>query len=217
MESMLADFVAISPDNRMIASDDVVDPHIDRFFEIFDSRGYDVSSRRTFAFVFRWFIRYALSQRHPYRFRPPDRGIFLFGPTGCGKTFLFSEANRMIGKYAIPTFRTLDLIGEYRRYGQESIDADIRRFSGKTIYIDDIGAEGDAVSYGNRFNMEAYLSWRYDCYVNSGSLTVISSNIMNADEIKKRYGVRVFSRICEMCDIAFYDHADRRMRNVKVY
>jgi DNA replication protein DnaC len=148
-----------------------------------------------------------------------NKGIYLYGPIGCGKTelmkwFKHNQTNSFV------IFDVRQISDQYKKEGSDGI----YRYKGMIesawmpfgqslvgICFDDLGTEVDSKHYGNEANVMAdvFLS-RYQ-NKNLHSKTHFTTNL-NASMLKERYGDRVASRLREMVNIVeFPDVAiDRR-------
>lgn len=176
--------------------------------------------------VWRLCLYFSRDQRSPDNFK---KGILLFGGVGCGKTtlmefFRFNQTN----SYAMIPVR--DVAQDYQKGGSEAIlrhkalypSSDPSKSFGQAfvgVCFDDLGLEVDKKHYGNESNVMAeILLTRYDRFrvlddrdKTRWGKTHITTNL-NTTQLEERYGVRVRSRLREMCNVlVFGDNApDRR-------
>ena len=153
----------------------------------------------------------------------PQKGLFLLGPVGCGKTtvmqlfahrrfrliatrdvarrFLCQDSS-VIDRYGASSYRTKHLgYGPQLQYDQPL-----------TYCFDDLGIEPTTKHYGNGCNVMAeILLDRYDQFVRHGMITHLTTNL-NAEDLERLYGDRVRSRLREMCNLIRFpaEAADRR-------
>jgi len=75
----------------------------------------------------------------------------------------------------------------------------------KAICFDDLGTENNLKYFGNECNVmaEIFLS-RYDVFTSKKVVTHITTNL-SASEIEGHYGLRVRSRLREMCNLVAFD------------
>lgn len=156
----------------------------------------------------------------PYNLR---KGIILYGPVGCYKTSLMNFfRNNQANSFVI--YSVDDVTAKYSKDGHEGIleyknvissTDTFRTFGQKELGIcfDDFGTENtDEKHYGSQSNVmtEIILS-RHMSHYNLIGKTHFTTNITTV-EIEKRYGIRVRSRLREMCNlVAFPDNSpDRR-------
>ncbi len=150
-----------------------------------------------------------------------NKGIFLYGGVGCGKTTLMSFfRNNQANSYALISSRQISY--EFAKHGHEAIfrykgllaTSDIYKTFGQGsigVCFDDLGTEVDKKHYGNESNVMAeILLNRYDIKDLKGK-THITTNL-NQDQIEERYGIRVRSRMREMFNVLIFDtkSPDRR-------
>ncbi len=84
------------------------------------------------------------------------------------------------------------------------------------LIIDDLGAEGTFYHFGNqREILREAIDFRYEEYKCNKAITFFTSNLTE-NQIYNRYGLRIFSRLKEMCTFIEIDGADSRlMKNRK--
>ncbi len=167
-----------------------------------------------------WFFRdYTASEQFGIDL---DKGIFLNGPVGCGKTALMN-----VLKFTLhPTDRhriyaCRDIAYEYVAHGHSVF----HRYSKSSFYrpdiyegpihicFDDLGAEPEVQFYGTPCNpMAEILFSRYDFFGSHKMLTHITTNL-NSTKIEERYGQRIKSRIREMMNIISFkkESSDKRI------
>lgn len=158
-----------------------------------------------------------------------DRGLFITGPVGTGKTL----AMMLIQKQTHLRRRTAGFVtapdvaamvnekGSYTAITalvDEMEAPDWRKgiWDGHTyrkvdLILDDLGAETDAVHYGVRTEpMIELIAARYDLWKRCGARTHVTTNL-NMRQIKERYGDRIESRLREMCYVTRFEGKDRRL------
>lgn len=112
------------------------------------------------------------------------RGLFLYGNCGRGKSILCRYAlPAILLKYAGKVVSVFDI---------QDMNRDIDLVLSKHIIsLDDIGTEELSVKYGEKRMAFAEI---IDAAEKNGKLVIISTNL-NEDELKARYGDRVYERI----------------------
>jgi len=135
-----------------------------------------------------------------------DKGIFLTGPIGCGKTALITLMKYVARPdrfFFVKTCR--DISFEYISDGVDTIHRySTLSYNGrgpKAYCLDDLGSESALHHYGNDCcPLAEILLSRYDLFIHSHMITHITTNL-SADEIEKQYGNRVRSRMREMFNL----------------
>jgi hypothetical protein len=152
------------------------------------------------------------------------KGLLLYGPVGCYKTALmkFFQANQSNSFVLYPVS---DVSHNYAKEGHDGIlkykglipSTDTFRTFGQTelgICFDDFGTDNqNEKHYGNESNVMAEIILaRHMSHYNLIGKTHLTTNI-NTDEILKRYGDRVKSRLREMVNLVDFpdDTPDRRI------
>lgn len=147
-----------------------------------------------------------------------DAGIYLCGNTGTGKTWLLETMNEYarvrglkvtcrgkVRPLAWPSVRTDRICDHYSAGGDMSFST-----VWATVCFDDLGAEPvESMCMGNRMQvMRSVIERRADY---GGLLTLVTSNMQPASsQFTDRYGERVQSRICSMCNYIELVGEDRR-------
>lgn len=153
----------------------------------------------------------------------PEKGLFLLGPIGCGKTTIMKlfahQRFHLVATRDIARKFILDGHSGLERYGARSFR---KKHSGYgpvlqydqpiTYCFDDLGVEPNTKVYGNGCNVMAeILLDRYDQFVRYGMLTHMTTNL-SADTLERLYGDRVRSRLREMFNLISFpmEAPDRR-------
>jgi len=139
------------------------------------------------------------------------KGILLSGPVGCGKTSLINIMKYLTPvahKFSVKSCRDISL--EFIKDGYEVIhryaNAKLYNAEPKFYCFDDLGIENNLKYYGNECNVmaEIILS-RYDIFIAKKIPTHITTNL-SASEIEMHYGIRVRSRLRELCNLIAFDN-----------
>jgi len=140
-----------------------------------------------------------------------DKGIFLYGSVGAGKTHLMIAMIREMIERRVATFdeinfvpilELLERVKASWESGQRSpIDA-LKRVP--VLFIDDLG-------------MEVVKDWAFQIFLNiltyryNEDLPIYMSSNLTHDELLDRYGNAVFSRLAQMCELVEIDSDDYRL------
>lgn len=137
-----------------------------------------------------------------------NKGILIIGKCGTGKTAtyrIFKEIVKHSRKHAFSMISTNQVVKEY--------EADTRsydKFVKRKYCFDDFGSEAVSKYYGKTEDIfKTILEERYINFIEKNLKTYISTNL-SIDQIKQRYGERLYSRIFEMFNIILLDGNDRR-------
>jgi DNA replication protein DnaC len=120
-----------------------------------------------------------------------NKGLILMGSCGVGKSF--------ISRFVLPAimFEKKKII--LRVYDKININID-DILTKKYAVLDDIGTEEVSNTFGNK---RLALAEIVDEAEKKGNLLIISTNL-NAEQIKEKYGLRVYDRLLAICDsVAF--------------
>lgn len=136
-----------------------------------------------------------------------NKGILICGSYGVGKSLLFRSASHAQvpgNKFQFHT--TNSVVQKYESEGPKTL----KDFFNHNICFDDFGTESKAWHYGKQVDIfQTILEERYNAFIDKSLKTHISTNL-TVDEIGKRYGARVESRIHEMFNIIVLTGKDRR-------
>lgn len=148
-------------------------------------------------------------------FKEKKYGIMIYGMPGSGKTFIFEVLHRIINpitKYYFRKINVLDVVLDFNVNGHQCF----KKYRDNDILFDDLGTEDRGVYFGDKVEVfEKMIQFRYEIYKSSGIRTFFTSNL-DENEIKSRYGLRCFSRLCEMSNRYIINDRDKRKdRNFK--
>jgi DNA replication protein DnaC len=142
-----------------------------------------------------------------------NKGILLTGPVGCGKTSLMKLLVHLAPhKTSYEIIPTRNIVFSFNASGFETLE---QYNQSKNYCFDDLGVEPTGSHYGKDLNVlgEILLS-RYDLFTKTsqGLSQRLSQNIkthittnLNAQEIEKRYGNRVRSRLRAMFNLISFN------------
>ena len=134
------------------------------------------------------------------------KGVWLMGNVGSGKSsileifrqWIFKISNLEHNRYRMAN--THEMVSRYDMEGEETLTM----YNKGNWFFDDLGTEETAKYYGKSVDiMRPVLEKRYLAFIQNGYKTHITTNlpldkITAPEDIKRRYGSRVESRIYEM-------------------
>jgi DNA replication protein DnaC len=141
------------------------------------------------------------------------RGLWLFGDVGTGKTSLAMlvskaalEAGRSVAIYSMPRLLA-DIKETYEDSSERSYMELFERLVGvDLLHIDDLGAEKRT-----EWVLEQLYSIINERWQEQRSI-IVTTNLVDVDELREQIGPRTVSRLHEMCDLIPIMGRDRRMR-----
>jgi DNA replication protein DnaC len=136
----------------------------------------------------------------------PKQGLFLFGPTGCGKTHLATALVRKYenGRVVKPT----DILRKMRACEKATQEeALIDSYASGALVIDDLGIEKTTEFAATTLYEIFDRRWMTD-----PSGLIVTSNVGMNDLAKKIGDDRIISRIAGMCKTVKIEGADGRLK-----
>jgi DNA replication protein DnaC len=141
------------------------------------------------------------------------KGLWLFGDVGTGKTSLAMlvskaalEAGRSVAIYSMPRLLS-DIKETYEDRSETSYMQLFERLASvDLLHIDDLGAEKRT-----EWVLEQLYSIINDRWQEQRSV-IVTTNLIDVDELRDQIGPRTVSRLHEMCDVIPIMGRDRRMR-----
>lgn len=151
----------------------------------------------------------------------PYKGLFIHGNCGTGKSLFFEILEEVYKHHPNPSIRiktvhTIELtnriINELSRPNQlASNDISIYgKVTTGSIHFEELGAERKLNHFGNSIDiMSDIIQLRYAKSRRAKCLTFITTNL-SREEVKKRYGFRVYDRMYEMFNFIELSGRSRR-------
>lgn len=148
-----------------------------------------------------------------------DKGLFITGPTGCGKTALM----RILSNFSLPDNRpflksSTEISLEFADLGTDVILKYSKRAFNPYkrmphVYcFDDLGFEPLVTYWGNKINlMSQILFTRYNLMHSHGMITHAITQL-NATQLETTYGEHLRSRMREMFNLIAFQPASRDKR-----
>jgi DNA replication protein DnaC len=141
------------------------------------------------------------------------RGLWLFGDVGTGKTSLAMlvskaalDAGRSVAIYSLPRLLS-DIKETYEDSSERSYMQLFERLVGvDLLHVDDLGAEKRT-----DWVLEQLYSIINERWQEQRSI-VVTTNLVDVDELRAQIGPRTVSRLHEMCDLIPIMGRDRRMQ-----
>jgi DNA replication protein DnaC len=141
------------------------------------------------------------------------RGLWLFGDVGTGKTSLAMlvskaalDAGRSVAIYSMPRLLS-DIKETYEDSSERSYMELFERLVGvDLLHIDDLGAEKRT-----EWVLEQVYSIINERWQEQRSI-IVTTNLIDVDELREQIGPRTVSRLHEMCDLIPIMGRDRRMQ-----
>lgn len=139
----------------------------------------------------------------------PERGLFIFGAKGTGKTSVMQRFSALFGVEFISVW---DLGITFAAGGMQGFWEEVKSFDNAHLIIDDLGNETAVRSFGNELPMPDLIRHREVLYRAPGpKYTFFTSNFTDRKGVISAYGDTVFSRIAGMCDFLEFRGRDWRL------
>lgn len=144
-----------------------------------------------------------------------EKGIFLVGDIGVGKTVLM-KTMQVLFRETERKFRWVNCLAFKDMLEEGMTAAEIKTMYGRSfkcdLYIDDLGlGKSDYNKYGNVTNIiseiiferdELYVSENFRTHLSSNIPTTVSSSVLpEVKSIERMYGDRILDRIKQMCNL----------------
>jgi hypothetical protein len=129
-----------------------------------------------------------------------QKGIFLWGRVGCGK----SSIMKIFMDNPLQSFGVISVRRVADIYKEQGSDVVYRYSQVKSICFDDLGTEieeGVKSHFGNKKNVMADIILNYYDNNSTKNFKMHFTTNLDFDEIEKEYGIRVRSRLREMCNV----------------
>jgi DNA replication protein DnaC len=141
------------------------------------------------------------------------KGLWLFGDVGTGKTSLAMlvskaalDAGRSVAIYSLPRLLS-DIKETYEDRSQSSYMELFERVVGvDLLHIDDLGAEKRTDWVLEQLYSIINERWQEQKAI------IVTTNLVDVDELRDQIGPRTVSRLHEMCDLIPIMGRDRRMQ-----
>lgn len=217
--------IIVQPKKRIVEPYPIEISTIKKFFTLIIERELSVNHRQLFVDennepITDQLVRYFSGNEANLN---PNKGIYLYGPVGRGKTLIMQSLMVMCSDIE----KKLDAVGDrytnrkFRIVNSKSIVNEIaatskpeamKKYYSGVICIDDLGAEDSYKLYGNDMNVVGdIIIERYQRYQQAGLITHATSNI-TPDEWRIKYGERVESRMYEMFNMVKLLGEDKRKK-----
>jgi len=137
-----------------------------------------------------------------------NKGLLIIGDCGLGKSYVLNTIYRMFQKikgYSFGFVSAITIVEGFNSLGDEGLI----KYKEQVWCIDDIGTEDVGSHYGKNDVLKMLLEVRYNKFVYEDVKTHGSTNLL-PQQLKDRYGERVYSRIQQMFNIIILEGKDRR-------
>ncbi|WP_020603305.1 hypothetical protein [Spirosoma spitsbergense] len=138
---------------------------------------------------------------------PLTKSLYVYGPVGVGKTYLFRMMSILCEVVPIPEMR-FSMVSTKRLLRAISDTKSLKplaRIEKGNWLIDDLAEEKKIVRvYGDEENpIDHLITTCYEAFVDNGKKTHFTSN-RQPDEIEPRYGTRAYDRFSEMVEPIYF-------------
>ncbi len=156
-----------------------------------------------------------------------DKGILIFGPVGCGKSFVLknifkTHTSKHLNINSFQIFQYSEVKLGYETNGASVLAplgnlisglGGIRRNDTKTVLIDDFLSNGStATHFGSQIEFaDELINIRYEAYKHSRKLTHFTTNLY-PKKLSEILDYRSISRLREMCNFIVLEDKDWRVK-----
>lgn len=128
-------------------------------------------------------------------------GVLAIGNPSSGKSLLFDLIQKCINPNSINYFMKISALEVVSHFNNKNTGHLVfKKWQQQNVLFDDLGSEDLGIHFGDKVEVfEKFIQIRYDLWKNKGLKTHFTSNL-DKDDLKKRYGIRCFPRLNEMCE-----------------
>jgi len=138
-----------------------------------------------------------MRRREDLAYATETRGIMLLGSIGTGKTIAMEILSAMFGT---PILSMVRLGAAFKTGGVSAAQEILDSHDRADLICDDIGAETEARSYGDRLTTRDIVMQRYEQWRKMGVRTHYTANLTPEQLLSEAVlGKRAYDRIAEMC------------------
>jgi DNA replication protein DnaC len=170
----------------------------------------DDNNIKLLKFLKYYFVQHEKTMTEKYPNYSINKGLFITGKCGTGKTLLMKIFKNIVCQHTGLAFSiksSNEVVREFDKHGSVALEPFIKR----KYLFDDFGSENKGKHYGKDEEVfKTILEERYNQFIDFDLKTHLTSNL-TLNQIKERYGQRVYSRIHEMFNIVVLDGNDRRL------
>ena len=155
------------------------------------------------------------AKKYIAEYKLDGKGLFLWGPCGTGKTHLAVAILKelILAGHMGLFYNIISLLDDMRASYNSSDESEqwelIDRVRDTRILIlDDLGAEKTSGWVSDR--LYAIINYRYE----NNNTTIVTSN-KSESELKEQVGIRIYSRLVEMCRVIPFAGKDYRIEMMK--
>lgn len=144
-----------------------------------------------------------------------QKGVYLYGPVGVGKTFIFQAFRLFCQAVHYPSFTIIPTRQIVREVEKAKSFAGLEKYGGGVICFDDVGEEPATTKIYHKEEsvMGAILAQRYELCLAQGQLTHATSNLL-PNELEAQYGSRIADRCRQLFNfVPLGDDRSRSRRN----
>lgn len=140
------------------------------------------------------------------------KGIYLYGPVGVGKTFIFQALRLFCQAVPLPTFTIVPTHQIVQESEKAKSFAEMEKYRGGMVCFDDLGEERKPTKIYHREEniLGSILAQRYETYLTQGQLTHVTTNLLPS-ELETHYGSRIADRCRQLFN--FVPLGDDRSRS----
>ena len=179
------------------------------YAERLEHYGYfrDESNAKAFDHLADYFARWFAATQAQASY--PEKGLFIFGSKGTGKT---TAMNIFSGLFGIEMIRIEDLTKAFACGKEKEFWQVVDDLKWRHLIVDDICNESEAKQYGNKIPIADFLKQREYLWKYNGLYTFYTSNAKGRNELTEMYGDTITSRLLGSCEFIKLDGHDRRLQ-----